>query len=61
MIKIYGSNWVKGHLGQRSNFCFFFSVGHVMSYLRVCVLMCVSYLSSSLQSSYCHVETGRIY
>ena len=22
-IKIYGSNWVKGHRGQRSNLCFF--------------------------------------
>ena len=31
------------------------SVGHVMSYLRLCVFvcMCVSYLSSSPQSSYC--------
>ena len=27
MIKIYGSNWVKGHRGQRSNLCLFFSVG----------------------------------
>ena len=24
MIKIYGSNWVKGHRGQRSNLCCFF-------------------------------------
>ena len=40
-----------------------FSVGHVMSYLRlcVCVCMCVSYLSSSPQSSYCYVEAGKIY
>ena len=26
MIKIYGSNWVKGHRGQRSNLCFFLFV-----------------------------------
>ena len=33
----------------------FLSVGNVMSYLRLCVsvCMCVSYLSSSPQSSYC--------
>ena len=70
MIKIYGSNRVKGHRGQRSNLCVF-SVGHVMSYLRFCVCVCVcvcvsvckgvSYLSSSPQSSYCYVETGKIY
>ena len=41
----------------------FFSFSLCMSYLRlcVCVCMCVSYLSSSPQSSYCYVETGKIY
>ena len=29
LIKIYGSNWVKGHRSQRSNLCVF-SVGHVL-------------------------------
>ena len=47
----------QGHRGQRSNLCFFFEIVCVC----VCVCMCVSYLSSSLQSSYCYVETGKIY
>ena len=51
----------QGHRGQRSNLSFFFSFPLCMSYLRLCVCMCVSYLSSSPQSSYCCVETGKIY
>ena len=34
---IYGSNWVKGHRGLRSNLCFF-SVGHVF-FLFVLLLL----------------------
>ena len=51
----------QGHRGRRSNLSFFFSFPLCMSYLRLCVCMCVSYLSSSPQSSYCYVETGKIY
>ena len=54
----------QGHRGRRSNLSFFFlfsSVYVLFEIVCVCVCMCVSYLSSSPQSSYCYVETGKIY
>ena len=48
-------------LRSKVKFVIFFSFPLCMSYLRLCVCMCVSYLSSSPQSSYCYVETGKIY
>ena len=54
MIKFYGSNWVM---------CV---CACVRACVRACVCVCVCvcvyvYLSSSPQSSYCYVETGKIY